>query len=102
VVQHPSEDLLIGLLPHRVAALRQRRQGRLDLLAVPFAGEDRRTAVVVKQALGRFFPLGFTNDGRYYYATLSATDDVFFADVDPGSGKITGEARKLMTRWDGV
>ena len=104
VIQHPSEDLLIGLLPGTEWLLfASDRQGRLDLLAVPFRrGKADGQPVVVKQALGRFFPLGFTNDGRYYYATLSATDDVFLADVDPGSGKITGEARKLTTRWDGV
>ncbi len=104
VIQHPAEDLLVGLLPGTEWLLfASDRQGRLDLLAVPFRrGKADGQPVVVKQGLGRFFPLGFTNDGGYYYATLSATDDVFLADVDPGSGTITGQARKLTTRWDGV
>jgi Tol biopolymer transport system component len=70
---------------------------------VPF--KDRKVdgePVLVKQGLGRFYPLGFANDGRYYYATLSATDDVYFADFDKESGKVVGGARKFTSRWDGV
>jgi Tol biopolymer transport system component len=104
VIQHPAEDLLVGVLPGTDWLLfASDRQGRLDLWAVPFRqGKAAGQSVLVKQGLGRLFPLGFTNDGRYYYATLSATDDVFLADFDPGTGKVTGEARKLTTRWDGV
>ncbi len=103
VVQHPAEDLLVGVLPGTDWLLfASDRQGRLDLLAVPFRrGKAEGQPVLVKQGLGRFFPLGFTNDGRYYYATLSATDDVFLADFDPATGKVTSDARKLPSRWDG-
>ena len=104
IVQHPAEDLLVGVLPGTDWLLfASDRQGRLDLWAVPFRrGKAEGQPVLVKQGLGRFFPLGFTNDGRYYYATLSATDDVFLADFEPATGKVTGEARKFTSRWDGV
>ena len=104
VVQHPAEDLLVGVLPGTDwLFFASDRRGRLDLWAVPFRkGKADGQAVLVRQGLGRFYPLGFTNDGRYYYATLSAVDDVYLADFDPGGGKVTGEARKLTTRWDGV
>jgi Tol biopolymer transport system component len=104
VIQHPAEDLLVGDLPGTDWLFyASDRRGRLDLWAVPFhRGKADGQSVLVKQGLGRFYPLGFTNDGRYYYATLSATDDIFLADFDPGTGRVTGEARKLTTRWDGV
>ena len=104
IIQHPAEDLLVGVLPGSEWLLfASDRQGRLDLWAVPFRlGKADGQPVLVKQGLGRFFPLGFTDDGRYYYATLSATDDVYLADFDPGTGRVTGEARKVTTRWDGV
>ena len=104
LVQHPAEDLLVGVLPGTDwLFFASDRQGRLDLWAVRVRrGKADGQPVLVKQGLGRFYPLGFTNDGRYYYATLSATDDVYLADVDPESGTVTGEARKLTTRWDGV
>jgi Tol biopolymer transport system component len=104
IIRHPAEDLLVGVLPGTDWLLfASDRQGRLDLWAVPFRrGKADGQPVLVKQGLGRFFPLGFTNDGRYHYATLSATDDVFLADFDPATGKVTGDARKLPSRWDGV
>jgi Tol biopolymer transport system component len=104
IVQHPAEDLLVGVLPGTDWLLfASDRRGRLDLWAVPFRqGQADGQPVLVKQGLGRLFPLGFTNDGRYYYATLSATDDVFLADFDSGTGRITGEARKFTSPWDGV
>jgi Tol biopolymer transport system component len=104
VVQHPAEDLLVGVLPGtQWLFFASDRRGRLDLWAVPFrGGKAEGQPVLVRQGLGRFFPLGFTNDGRYYYATLSAVDDAYLADFDPGTSKVTGEARKFMTRWDGA
>jgi Tol biopolymer transport system component len=104
VVQYPGEDLLVGVLPGSDwLFFASDRRGRLDMWAVPFRDHEvQGEPVLVKQGLGRFYPLGFSNDGRYYYATLSATDDVFFADFDKESGKVTGEARKLTSRWDGV
>jgi Tol biopolymer transport system component len=104
IVQHPAEDMLVGVLPGTEWLLfASDRQGRLDLWAVPFRqGKADGQPVLVKQGLGRLFPLRFTNDGRYYYATLSATDDIFFADFDPGTGKVTGKARKFPSRWDGA
>jgi Tol biopolymer transport system component len=79
------------------------RRGRLDLWGVPFReGKALATPILVEQGIGRFFPLGFTNDGRYYYATLSVTDDVFLADFDPESGRIIGAPRKLASQWEGA
>lgn len=104
VLQHPAEDLLVGVLPGtQWLFFASDRRGRLDLWAAPLrGGKADGQPVLVRQGLGRFYPLGFTNEGRYYYATLSAVDDVYLADFDPGTVRITGEARKLVTRWDGV
>ncbi|MBE3134274.1 MAG: PD40 domain-containing protein, partial [Acidobacteria bacterium] len=70
IIQHPAEDLLLGILPGTDWLMfASDRQGRLDLWTVPFRrGKADGQPVLVKQGLGRFFPLGFTNDGRYYYA----------------------------------
>jgi len=103
IVQHPAEDLLVGILPGSEWLLFvSDRRGRLDLWAVPFrSAKADGQPVLVKQGLGRFYPLGFTTDGRYYYATLSTSDDVYLADFDPDAGKVIGEPRKWTSRWDG-
>jgi dipeptidyl aminopeptidase/acylaminoacyl peptidase len=97
-------DLLVGILPGSDWLLfASNRRGSLDLWGVPFReGKTGGPAVLVKQGLGRFFPSGFTNDGRYYYSTLSVTDDVFFVDFDRKTGKVSGEPRKLAAQWEGT
>jgi Tol biopolymer transport system component len=103
IVEHPAEDLLMGVLPGTDwLFFASDRRGPLDLWAVRFRqGKADGQPVLVKQGLGRLFSLGFTNDGRYYYATLSATDDVLLADFDREGRKVVGEARKWTSRWDG-
>jgi hypothetical protein len=104
IVEHPAEDLLVGVLPGTDWLLfASDRRGRLDLWGVPLRqGKTGGPPVLVKQGIGRFFPLGFTNGGRYYYATLSVTDDVFFADFDPDARRVIGEPRKLASPWEGT
>ncbi len=104
VIQHPAEDLLVGVIPGTDWLLfASNRRGRLDLWGVQFrAGKTIGAPVLVEQGIGRFFPLGFTDDGRYYYATLSVTDDVFLADFDPETKKIIGTPRKLASQWEGA
>jgi Tol biopolymer transport system component len=104
IVEHPAEDLLVGVLPGTDWLLfASDRRGRLDLWGVPFRhNRADGPPMLIKQGIGRFFPLGFTNDGRYYYATLSVTDDVFLADFDPLSGRMIGEPRKVRSKWEGA
>jgi Tol biopolymer transport system component len=104
VVQHPAEDLFVGIVPDTDWLLFESdRRGQMDLWGVKFHdGKTSGTPVLVKQGIGRFSPLGFTDDGRYYYATISVTDDVFLADFDTEEGRITGEPRKLASRWEGT
>lgn len=104
VIQHPAEDLLVGVIPGTDWLMfASNRRGRLDLWGVQFRdGKTVGTPALVEQGIGRFFPLGFTDDGRYYYATLSVTDDVFLADFDPESRKIIGTPRKLASQWEGA
>ena len=104
IVEHPSEDLLIGILPGTDWLLfASNRRGRLDLWGVLFRkGKAEGPPILIKQGIGRFYPLGFTSAGQYYYATLSVTDDVFLADFDPETQKIIGEPRKLTSPWEGT
>ena len=104
IIEHPAEDLLVGMLPGTDWLLFvSNRRGRLDLWGIPFRkGMKKAVPVLIKQGIGRFFPLGFTSDGKYYYATLSVTDDVFFVDFDPETKGIVGIPRKLKSPWEGA
>jgi Tol biopolymer transport system component len=104
IIQHPAEDLPIGILPGTDWFLfASNRRGSVDLWGVRF--RDERAVgepLLIKQGLQRFTPLSFTNDGQFYYATRAVTDDVFLADVDPKTLKFLGEPRRLASRWEGT
>jgi Tol biopolymer transport system component len=104
VIEHPAEDLLVGMLPGTDWLLfLSDRRGRLDLWGVTFReGKTIGPPVLVKQGIGRLFPLGFTNDGSYSYATMTVTDDIFFADYDPETHRVGGEPRKLASPYEGA
>jgi len=104
IVEHPAQDMLVGILPGTNWLLfASDRRGRLDLWGVPLReGKTSGSPILVKQGMGRFYPLGFAGDGHYYYATLSVTDDVFFTDFDPETLEIIGEPRKLASPWEGA
>ena len=104
IVEHPADDLAIGVLPGTDWFLfASNRRGSVDLWGVRFReGRAGGEPLLVKQGLQRFTPLSFTNDGAFYYATLAVTDDVFLADVDPKTQKFLGEPRRLSSRWEGT
>ena len=104
LVEHPSEDLVVGVLPGSDWLLfASDRRNRLDLWAVPFRdGKTTGPPVLLKSGIGRFLPLGFSGDDRYYYAIPTVTDDIFFADLDPEAGQVVGQPRKLVSPWEGT
>ncbi len=104
IVEHPADDLAIGILPGTDWFLfASDRRGSVDLWGVRFrGGRVSGEPILIKQGLQRFTPLSFTNDGAFYYATRAVTDDVFLADVDPKTQKFLGEPRRLSSRWEGT
>ncbi len=104
IVEHPADDLAIGILPGTGWFLfASNRRGSVDLWGVRFReGRVGGEPLLIKQGLQRFTPLSFTNDGAFYYATRAVTDDVFLADIDPKTQKFLGEPRRLSSRWEGT
>jgi Tol biopolymer transport system component len=104
IVEHPAEDLVVGILPGTDWFLfASDRRGNFDLWGIPFReGQTEGQPILIKQGLGRFIPLSFTNDGSFYYVTPAYSDDVFLADFDPATQKLLGEPRRLSSRWEGT
>ena len=104
IVEHPADDLAIGMLPGTDWFLfASDRRGSVDLWGVRFReGRVVGEPLLIKQGFQRFTPLSFTNDGAFYYATRAVTDDVFLGDVDSKTQKVLGEPRRLSSRWEGT
>ena len=46
--------------------------------------------------------MGFTRDGRFFYAESEAASDIYQVKLDPQTGKITGSPEKLISRYEGL
>ncbi len=56
---------------------------------------------LVKQDIGSVTPLGFTNDGTFYYSTSGWNHDIYVQSVDLDGGKLQGPAELAVQRFVG-
>lgn len=91
LVRHPALDAFPVWTPDGDAVLFvSDRSGSLTVWLLPVtsgrpAGDARR----IVPALGRVLPLGVTRSGRFYYRVLSGLVDIYIADLDFESGRIS-------------
>jgi Tol biopolymer transport system component len=92
-VAHPADDRLLDWTPDGAALLfTSDRAGSLGAWLQPLEdGKPRGEAQHVKDSMGEDIrPLGFTQDGSYYYATSSTGQrEVYTASVDLQQGVVT-------------
>ena len=66
---------------------------------------DNGTAVgtprLIKDGLGKIFPLGITRSGSYFYLTHVSRRDLYTANVDFESQAVTSAVSKLDTQFEG-
>jgi len=111
LVDHPANDRILGWFPNENKILfKSNRSGTWDAWIVSVsngkaAGKPQR----VMTDLGQVSPMGFTNNGTYYYSIFSRMFSAFSAPFDPvnielkiESGKpILGSIRSLEWSPDG-
>lgn len=103
LVRHPADDYLLGWSRDgRWIVFASDRTGALGLWVVGMTGaktlEEPR---LVKPGIDRIVPIGLTREGALYYGVVRATEDVFAADLDPKTGKVTGLPRKMIESFEG-
>jgi len=105
LVQHPAQDTNPVWAPDgkRVLFVSD-RSGSEGLWALAVAGGRPQGAPqLVKADMGRITPLGITAAGSYYYTYAASTRmmDVYIADLDPETGKVTGQPKRATERYEG-
>ncbi|MGH8246613.1 MAG: hypothetical protein ACREUU_09285 [Gammaproteobacteria bacterium] len=101
LVEHPADDLFPLWAPDGIFFASD-RAGTMDLWVIPVAeGKPQGSPKLVGRDMGRFLPMGITRSGAYYYGLRSGTTDVYVAELDLASGKVTGKPRLASPRFRG-
>ena len=103
LVAHPANDLWPEWTPDgRGVLFYSNRSGVFGLWfqemrdGAPVGPPDQ-----LRQEMGKAAPLGFAEDGSYYYALVSGSSDIFLVDYDPSSGRVQGDPSLLDVGYTG-
>ena len=90
VVKHAANDRLLGWTPDgKSIFFASDRMGTWDGWTLNVVdGKPSGIPKLVKPQLGEIAPIGFTQDGSYYYTLLLYVWDVYTAKLDMGTGKV--------------
>ncbi len=103
LISHPANDLWPTWTPDGSGILfYSNRTGDFGLWLLPVDdGAPRGSPVQVRREMGPAVPIGFTEDGSYYFALVSGSSDVYLASVDPRSGEVLEGPKLLDTGYTG-
>ncbi len=103
LVEHPADDRLLGWTPDGNNILfASDRSGSMSAWVLRVAdGKPQGPPELVKQDIGRVYPVGFTRAGSFYYDLVIGTSDVYVADFDSVAGKVLTEPQKAIQRFVG-
>lgn len=103
LVQHPADDCVFGWSPDGNWILfLSDRAGTLDFWAIRVAdGKPQGSPLRVRRSVGRVAPLGFAEDGSFYYADVKVARDIYTAQIDFQTGKILRPAEKVTLPFEG-
>jgi Tol biopolymer transport system component len=104
LVKHPAHDLLLGWPPDGKGILfASDRTGSLDMWFLPVSGGKAQGAPeLVKGGVEEILPMGFTQNGSFYYAQGQWMLDVYVAKMDRESGKILAPPEKAIKHFEGA
>jgi Tol biopolymer transport system component len=103
LVEHPANDFVLGWAPDGKRVLfASDRRGSVDAWAIPVAdGKPMGAPELVRLDIGHGFqPLGFTRNGSFYYGMSGGrTQNVFLAELDPQTGKVSAPPKSITDRF---
>jgi Tol biopolymer transport system component len=104
VVEDPSDDRLLGWVPGTDYVLFESdRTGSHDAWVVEVK-DGRPTALprLVKSDLWASVPVGFTEEGAFYYGVRVSTRGAHLANIDPETKRMIGEPTPVDPRLPGT
>lgn len=103
LVEHPAHDYVLGWAPDGKNILfASDRRNSLDAWIIQFSdGKVQGTPELIKSNIGPVNPMGFTLKGSFYYGIVDRAYDIYFAELNPQTGKILTLPKKPKTRFEG-
>jgi Tol biopolymer transport system component len=103
VVDHPANDFSLGWTPDGQGLLfASDRAGSMGAWFVPVSGGGVAGAPrLVKPDLGAIEPLGFSQNGSYYYSLQRAMSNGYVAELDVNAGTILSPPAPVSRRHEG-
>ena len=101
-VEHPAHDFLVGWSPDGGQLFfASDRTGAVSLFSQQILdGRPVGQATLVRQDLGRVYPIGLARNGVFFYAT-GGTRDVFSAAFDAVAGTLMSEPQNAAQKYEG-
>jgi len=103
IVIHPATDTLIGWSPDGEYILFESdRAGDDSIWAQSIKnGNPVGEAKLIKTHSGGFVPLGFTDNGAFYFYEFHGGEDVYTAQIDLETGKTLQNPQKVEKKYSG-
>ena len=104
LVEHPANDFIPFWTPdgNRIVFGSDRSGTRGLWILDVVDGKPKGSPRLIRDNLNGMFPLGLTQDGSYYYKLPGREDDVYFADLDPETGKVVKPPTKAVKVFEGL
>ncbi|MGD2123325.1 MAG: DPP IV N-terminal domain-containing protein [Gemmatimonadota bacterium] len=98
IVEHPADDQLVGWIPGTQTLLFQSdRSGSPDLWAAEVVdGQTQGLPRALRRNVGDPRHLGFTDDGRMFYAVFTHRFNTFIAPFDAEAGEVALEEAQAL------
>ena len=104
LVEHVADDFALGWTPDGNSVLfSSDRTGALSAWMIPVKeGKAQGPPKLIRPNIGRMYPIGFSDDGAFYYELHSTIRDVYVASIDPETGKLLAHPQRASERFEGA
>jgi Tol biopolymer transport system component len=102
LVQHPADDVLFGWAPSgKTIFFGSNRTGAMDGWTLTVEeGKPIGDPVLIKKDIGEISPLGFSQNGSFYYGVNTGMKDIYSVAID-SSGRVLSSPVKITQRFVG-
>lgn len=103
LITHLADDYLLDWAPDGKSILfASKRTGTMDAWIIQVAdGKPQGAPSLLRRNIGDISPLGFTQEGAFYYSTPGLMYDVYTTILDPESGRIITPPEKEALPYEG-